>query len=172
MFNYNIHPIMVHFPIALLFIYSVLEVLPMKRWFPNGAWKHIKRAFLFFGTLGAFAALSTGEIAESFTNANQMLVETHAAFATFSTWVYGLLLAGEIAEIIYSEYGTKIQSQIVLKFLALIEKVFCHQTFSKILAIIGFFAITITGLLGGVMVYGVTADPLAKFVLTVLGIQL
>lgn len=172
MLNYNIHPIMVHFPIALLFIYSILKVLPMKRWFPNGAWKHIKRALLFFGTLGAFAALSTGELAESFTHANRALVETHATFATFSTWVYGLLLAGEVAEIIRSEYSIKIQTRIVLKFIALIEKVFCQHFFSRILAVVGLIAITVTGLLGGVMVYGVTADPLAKFVLKILGIQL
>lgn len=172
MFNYNIHPILVHFPIAFLFAYSVLKVLPLKRWFPNGAWKHIERALLLFGMLGAFLATTTGEIAEELTNPNSGLVEMHATFAGVSTWIFGLLLAGEIAALIRSEYGVKIQSQIVLKFLALVEKIFCHPAFSRILAIAGFVAITVTGLLGGVMVYGTTADPLAGIVLKILGISL
>lgn len=172
MFNYNIHPIIVHFPIALLFVYSILKVLPLKRWFPNGAWKHIKRALLFFGTLGAFAALSTGELAENFTHANRALVEAHSTFATIATWIYGSLLAGEIASIIRSEYGTKINSSFVLKCLSWIERIFCQHFFSRILAIVGLIAITVTGLLGGVMVYGTTADPLAGIVLKILGIQM
>ncbi|MCX6747864.1 MAG: hypothetical protein NTW98_02895 [Candidatus Nomurabacteria bacterium] len=93
---YNIHPLFVHFPIALLLVYSLIKILPLAKYFPNVAWKHIERALLVFGVLGAFASMTTGETAEHLTNPNEKLVETHAFFASFSTWVYGLLLAGEI----------------------------------------------------------------------------
>ena len=75
--TYNIHPLFVHFPIALLFVYSIIKILPLQKWLPNVAWKHIERVLLLVGVLGAFAALSTGEIAEHLTRPNHDLVETH-----------------------------------------------------------------------------------------------
>src|SRR5574343_1787155 len=93
--TYNIHPIFVHVPIAFLVIYSIIKVLPLQRWFPSVAWKHIERALLFFGVLGAFVALSTGEVAEHLSRPNRDLVETHSLFAATATWMYVLLLIGE-----------------------------------------------------------------------------
>lgn len=168
--TYNIHPIFVHFPIALLFLYSVIKILPLKKWFPGAAWKHIERALLFFGVLGAFAALATGDLAEHLFRPNRALVETHSTFAAIATWTYALLLAGEIAGMIRSEYGTRIHVKYVLPFCAFIEKIFADRLFSKILAFVGFLTISITGLLGGVMVYGASADPLAGIVLKILGL--
>ncbi len=172
MLTYNIHPLFVHFPIALLFLYSISKVLPLKKWFPNGAWKHIKRALLFFGVLGAFVALATGDTAEQLFRPNRALVEMHSTFAGIATWIYALLLLGEIAQVIRAEYGTKIQSKTILQLCAFFEKVFCEKTFSKILAVAGFIAIAVTGILGGVMVYGLSADPFAGFVLKILGLQI
>ena len=82
---YNIHPLFVHFPIALLLIYSIIKILPLQKWLPAVAWKHIERALLFFGVLGAFAALSTGEIAEQMTRPNNDVVEAHSLFAAIAT---------------------------------------------------------------------------------------
>lgn len=61
---YNLHPLFVHFPIALLFVYTGLRVVPMRRLFPLVAWRQIERVVLLFGVLGAFVALGTGETAE------------------------------------------------------------------------------------------------------------
>ncbi len=54
----------VHFPVALLLFYSIIKILPWSKWFPNVSWKHIERALLLAGVLGAFVSLSTGEVAE------------------------------------------------------------------------------------------------------------
>lgn len=167
---YNIHPLFVHFPIALLLVYSLIKILPLAKYFPNVAWKHIERALLVFGVLGAFASMTTGETAEHLTNPNEKLVETHAFFASFSTWVYGLLLAGEILSYLNVSFIPRLQTSIITKLTFNLERLLTHPILSKVLAFVGFIAISVTGMLGGIMVYGVTADPLAPMVMQILGL--
>ncbi len=170
--TYNIHPIFVHFPIALLSIYSIIKILPVQKWLPTIAWRQIERVLLFIGVLGAFAALATGDTAEHFAKANRQLVNVHALFAGAATWIYGILLLGEIITMLNDSYQSLVKSEKV-KAILLKAEVFLYSSFlSKTLAILGFVAISITGLLGGIIVYGTTADPLAGFVLKLLGINL
>lgn len=168
--TYNIHPLFVHFPIAFLLLYSLLVILPFERWFPKVSWRPLRFVILLAGVLGAFAASTTGEIAEHLARPEHRLVETHSFFAAFATWVYGLVLAGEVVYIINRYLGRFIKIRAVAQLLAFIERVLCNRIFVVILALVGIFAISITGLLGGVMVYGVSADPLAPFVLKMLGL--
>jgi uncharacterized membrane protein len=169
--TYNIHPIFVHFPIALLFIYSIIKILPLSKWVPSASWKHIERVFLLVGVLGAFVANSTGEIAEHLVKPNRQLVEMHASFASAATWIYGLLLLGEILYLITPLLISKLGSSPVIKIILFIQKILLNKTISILLAISGLIAISITGLLGGTIVYGVTADPVASIVLKILGIR-
>ena len=144
----------------------------MSRIFPNASWKQIERALLVVGVLGAFAALATGDTAEHLFQPNRQVVEAHSTFAAISTWLYGALLLGEAAAVLRSQYANLVKAPFLNKLCMLLEKVLCHPVFSRVLAFLGFFAITTTGLLGGVMVYGSTADPLANVVLKLLGITL
>lgn len=162
--SYNIHPIFVHFPIAMLFLYSIIKVLPFKKWFPAVAWRQIERALLVVGVLGAFAALATGDTAEHLLQPrpNRQLVEMHSTFGALATWIYGALLLGEIAAM----------SKIKNSFVLFVERVLCNPFFSGVLAALGFIAIAITGMLGGVIAYGLTADPIAPILLKLLGISL
>jgi uncharacterized membrane protein len=171
--TYNIHPLFVHFPIALLFVYSIIKVLPFKKWLPKVAWRDIERVLLLLGVLGAFAALATGGSAEHLIHANRQLVNAHANFGAGATFIYGALLVGEITAVINAKkikYGKKWNwISILLQF---IELILCNPLFSGILAALGFIAISITGLLGGTIAYGLTADPIAPFILKILGITL
>jgi uncharacterized membrane protein len=72
----NLHPIFVHFPIALLTIYALLEVfIPLKvkvfkvcKWqntklyalLVNPIWKHIKAFLVIFGAVTVIPTLLTG----------------------------------------------------------------------------------------------------------------
>ena len=171
--TYNIHPIFVHFPIALLFIYSIIKIVPFKKWFPKVGWRDIERALLLIGILGAFAALATGDTAEHLIHPNRQLVEMHSNFGMIATWLYGALLAGEIAAVINAKkyiYGKSWGW--ISSILQLIETIFCNPVFSGVLAFLGFIAICVTGLLGGVLAYGLTADPLSATVIKLLGISL
>lgn len=166
---YNIHPIIVHFPIALLVAYSVIKILPMRKWVPQVQWRDIEIALLVGGVLGAFASLSTGESAEHLIRPDRQIVEMHAFFGSLSTWLYGLLLAGPVAELLVLRYGTRLP-QVVTGLLSTVARVCAYPFILWTLVVGGLVAITVTGLLGGVMVYGSSADPLAPIVLRVLGL--
>jgi len=168
--TYNIHPLFVHFPIAFLVLYSVIKILPVEKWITYVSWHPIQRLLLVVGVMGAFVSSSTGEIAEHIVKANHNLVETHSFFAGASTWIYGILLAGEILFFVNSYLVRKNIYTSIHSFLKSIEIIITQKTFSKILAFVGLIAISITGLLGGVIVYGVSADPIAPFVLRLLGL--
>src|SRR5574343_414907 len=88
----NIHPIFVHFPIALLTVYAVLELIRFNKITNQIYWFYVKASILFTGTIGAFVSLSTGEMAEeSVVKELQSLVEVHSTFATISTWIFAFI---------------------------------------------------------------------------------
>lgn len=170
---YNIHPIFVHFPIALLFIYSVIKIFPFAKWFPNVAWRDIERFLLVFGIGGAYLSLSTGEQAQELSRPNRSLVEAHAFFANFSTRMYLLLLIGEVANYINTKHFSFINKINYLPQLIIrIEKILTNKNLVIVLTILGFITLFLTGVLGGVLVYGTTADPLAPLILKILNINL
>lgn len=170
--TYNIHPLFVHFPIALFVVYSVLTILPLQKWIPKFAWKQIRQVILLLGVLGAVVASSTGEIAEKLVRPDHDLVEMHALFAAASTWIYGVLLAGEIMSCVNDFLKKKEVLTSVIPFLVWIEKLIMHRFVTVLLALLGLVTISVTGLLGGVMVYGVTADPIAPLVVKLLGLSI
>lgn len=169
--TYNIHPIFVHFPIVLLLIYSFIKIIPFDKWFPSVSWKHIERVFLLLGVLGAYMASYTGEIAEDLFQFNEQLVEAHSTFASISIWFYSLLLLGELVSIFYPIILSKFSLPKTNSLLLTVQKILTQPILSKILAFLGLIAISITGLLGGVLVFGTSADPLASIVLKMLGID-
>lgn len=169
---YNLHPIVVHFPIALLFLYSVIKIIPVSRWFPQVSWKQLERALLLVGVLGALAASYTGEIAEALIRPDYQLVEWHSWFAAIATWLYGLLLLGELLFLLRPLIIRKPNFIAVTRVLDLIQTILTHRTLSLMMALLGLVALSVTGLLGGVMVYGLSADPLAPIVLKLLGLAI
>jgi len=176
MFNYNIHPLVVHFPIAFLFVYAIIKILPMSRWFPKVAWMQIERVLLLVGVLGAFAALATGDTAERIIHPNRALVDAHSNFGSISTWIFGAMLFGEIIKMLNAYLAAHLMTLenyvFVRKTLFWIERIFSNRAVSIILAVTGLVCISITGLLGGVIADGLTADPVAPLVLKLLGISL
>lgn len=167
---YNIHPIFVHFPIAFLLVYSFIKIIPLTKWLPKVNWKHIELTTLIVGVLCAFSASATGEFAEKITKANHNLVEMHSLFAGISIWVYSILLLGEILSFAIPYISSRRINNTLVSFLENVKKIINQKIVSIVLAIVGVIAISITGLLGGVMVYGVTADPFAPVVLKILGL--
>lgn len=170
--QYNIHPLIVHFPIALLFVYSLIKILPVNKWFPKLSWNSVRLVLITFGVLGAFVALSTGEVAEHLVKPNHDLVETHASLASLSTWIFALLFIGELIISLKHYINAHYHNLKFKKLLFGISNFLNNKYTSFLLALIGLIAISLTGMLGGVMVYGVSADPLAPTVLKIFGISI
>lgn len=169
--QYNIHPIIVHFPVALLFVYAVLKILPVQKWFPTIAWRQIQNTFLFFGVVSAFVATSTGELAQELSSPRRDLVEMHETFASMTVWFFSLILVGEILKALEGKIISNINISWLKNLLLNITKLLTNKSFAIVLALFGLVAVVVTGLLGGVMVYGLSADPLAPLVLKILGIE-
>ena len=167
--TYNIHPIIVHFPIALLFIYSLIIIFPIERWFKNTSFTVTRRVLIILGFLGILASMSSGEAAQDFTSGSRDVIHAHEAFASASSWLYGLLLAGELLPFVIKWLPTwLVWLSPILNFCS---KVLRNTTIVWLLALGGLLVLTITGMLGGILVHGTSADPLAPMLLNILGLN-
>ena len=165
----NIHPILVHFPIAMLTIYAIAELIRVKKITDLPYYFYIKASILFIGVLGAFASLSSGEAAEhSVSRSLNNLVEVHSAFANASTWIFGIIAI--IYLIIWISKSSFNQKLLESKFASIwsikvnIANKILDSYFMILVAFIGLISITITGALGGAIVYGPDIDPIVNFI--------
>lgn len=152
---WNIHPIIVHFPIALLFVYAVLEIA-QKIKLRNKSWyKTLKLGFLYIGTVFGFLALQSGGIAEHIVGETSV-VETHGFFGTMTTWIFSIL------SIIY--LLPEIHSITHPLFKKLQRICMSLQKITILLAILGLITLTITGALGGAISHGPDTDPIVSLI--------
>ena len=86
----NIHPIFVHFPIALFTIYALFEIIRIKRFETTDTITYIKSAFLIIGSISSMLAVPTGELVGETMEDGPLgrLLETHAFFAVGSSYIF------------------------------------------------------------------------------------
>ncbi len=137
----GLHPKIVHFPIALLSAYALLEILGVL--FRNEFLSKTAHLFLFLGVLGALAAILTGNQAEE---AAELLekqgaiiqfhaISEHSDFANYTLWFFAAILVGRTFLVLKKKF------QGTIKYLFIV------------LALIGFFLVFETGERGGKLVY-------------------
>jgi uncharacterized membrane protein len=170
-FNMNIHPLFVHFPIALLTVYGVFELLRFKKLQAQSWWFYVKVIFVTIGFLGAIVALQTGELIEDQFERGSLgpLMETHAFFATATTVVFGVLVGLYMVTWIrqlkarptwFGKQGIRQLWQLVQT----VQGIFYRPWILVLLALCGLVLITITGALGGALVYGSDIDPVVSVI--------
>lgn len=142
-----------------------MRILPAEKWLPRISWKALRLILITFGEIAALIAQTTGETAEHLGQHNRQILEMHSLLAQVSVVIYAILLTGELLFFLNHYLSAKIKYKPLLKFLEIIEKIFSDKTLAIILSTAGLITISLTGLLGGVMVYGVSADPLAPIIL-------
>lgn len=165
----NIHPIFVHFPIALLTVYAIAELLRFKSLRSTAYFFYVKAVLIITGVLSALLALNTGETAEHLQDKSlRPLIEMHSAFATASTWIFVILALAYLVGIIErSQYNEKLQNSFFAKIWNIkirVANYILSSYISFIIALVGLVTITITGALGGAIVYGPAIDPIVNYV--------
>lgn len=185
MFPFDIHPIAVHLPIAFLSVYSMLEIFFVvfyrRKWLET---IYLRFFVLAVGVVGAQFSLFTGEIASELKRGqiSRSIVHTHEEFASFSTGLFfGILIAYVLVILIKNlELNNKIKLFIEnkIKFLSPLYKILnsigvflTKNNFLFLLAsVVGLVAVTVTGALGGALVYGRDADPIITLTLKILNL--
>lgn len=137
----QLHPQVVHFPIAFMVVYALLEItgiLSGKEFFQKAAY-----LFLFLGVLTAVLAVITGnqaaEIASKWKEKGAViptkLISEHEEFATITMWYFTGLLALRTFLFLKKKFRGTVQYLFIL------------------LAVIGLYLVYQTGDHGGKLVY-------------------
>ena len=140
----NLHPQIVHFPIAILFTYTLFELIGVvmkKEFYQKAAY-----LLLILGVIGAFFAVLSGNQAfasyQYWNNSSKELFEFHQTFANVTVWFFTALL--------------------VIRTILLIKKKFdgIIKYFIVVLALFGCFLIYQSAKYGGDLVkkFGVGTD--------------
>ncbi len=147
----DLHPIFVHFPVALLTVYAVLELIRFEKVTSRPYWFHVKAIFAIFGSLGAIAAYATGNDH----GAHSALGQMHVTFATTTLIIFCIIGFSYLLE----WFKPSKYSLFVMRPYIIIP-----------LAVLGLVAVTITGGLGGALVYGTHFDPFMAPIFKLLGV--
>src|SRR3989339_487836 len=169
----DFHPIIVHFPVALLTLYAILEIFNLKILTRQIFYGRLKGTLVILGSLGPLAALPTGKTAAEFqigplkSGSFVNLIQTHALWATIAAWIFSLLAAAYLIGWLKEKLPPIKGFGPLEKFIALIfwlPRLILKTPLKYLLALLGLVSITITGALGGALVYGPNVDPLVKII--------
>lgn len=170
----NIHPIFVHFPIALLTVYTLLEFLRFKKLNAKSWYFYLKLFLVSAGIVGAYLAVKTGELAFKLfpSGAESKLLKTHAFWGKTSLTIFSVIAAAYVIRWVKDYSGQIIFASRILsaspvkkiwRIVIVISDFVMSPYLLTLLAVLGFLAILITSALGGSIVYGPEIDPMANF---------
>jgi len=145
----DLHPIIVHFPIAFLLLYIFIEILNL--YFKSRSIKKFSLVILIFGVLGGIGSVLTGNLAyqlletnSSITQLHFSIIEKHEFFASITIWYF-------LALLIYNTFiFIKKKNESRLRYIFIIFIIF------------GAFLLYKTSNIGGMLVYkyGIGTDLL------------
>jgi len=160
----NVHPLLVHFPIAFFITYSLFELIPFKLVKKQVYWFHIKAILVILGVLGAFVAGITGKLAEASYPGLKYLIKLHSSINELASAVFVLIAFAYFiswlkkSNISFSKLGGL--SKLILSY----ENIVLETPLIYFFAITGLLLISIGGALGGAIAYGPDFDPFTHFI--------
>jgi uncharacterized membrane protein len=161
----HIHPMIVHFPIAILTVYALMEIFRFPFLNNKSYWFYVKATFAILGTLAALVTIPTGllikmELADD--PYISRIVNVHAPFAVGTTVIFLIIaLAYWVA---WREKEAALMGRSYFSRLSWLKRLVLDTPLVILLALIGLVSVVITGALGASMVYGPDFEPVVHFV--------
>ncbi|MDP3963876.1 MAG: hypothetical protein Q8Q39_05270 [bacterium] len=144
-----------------------MELAHFRRLNDSEAWFYVKAAFLILGILSAAVAYKTGELAAQELGIMQdHIIQAHARWAKGTGLVFGVLAVAYAIRLL----GYMGFEWFIPDFIRKGVFWFVRSFPTPILALCGLAAITVTGALGGSIVYGPDFDPMISLVYRLLGL--
>ncbi len=167
--NNNIHPLLVHFPLAFLGLYAILEIarfriLTRQQWYVPA-----KMLLVFVGALATYPTVAAGAFIAGKLKGHGLdhVINTHATFALTTVVIFNLIALAYVVSAInrtQRETGPAFLQSSFWRVLTHIQKLITDTSVVLVLALLGLGTLTITGALGGTIVYGPDFEPLASII--------
>jgi uncharacterized membrane protein len=145
----QLHPLVIHFPIAFLFLFSLSELTNL--YFKSIYIKKISIFILFIGVIGGIVAVLSGNQAFQIlankswlTQYHKYVIEQHEFYASLTMWYFFAILVFEIFTLLKN------------------KKEIRRQYLFAIFAFVGLYLLYQTANIGGILVYelGIGTDLL------------
>lgn len=173
----NLHPVIVHFPVAFLTVYAILEFLRLQVFIRQLFWFYLKAVLVVVGEIGALVATYTGSTARHELLSSgigdkslnlRAVVSLHETWSHLSVVIFGLLAAAYLVQwlnrLAVIDYIPSTFLKSIWKLGTWLQHLLNETALVFVLAIAGLVSITITGALGGLIVYGPNSDPVVHLV--------
>lgn len=161
----NLHPLLVHFPIAFFSLYAVLELLSVFNKFKKlSYWFYLKAVLLILGCFGALAAGIAGKLIESKFADRMDLVNLHSTINEGASAFFVLIALAYLISWLRRSNKNVSSLGILWKIAVFWEEIVLQSPLVYVLAILGLTLITIGGALGGAIAFGPQVDPFSSFV--------
>lgn len=173
----NLHPIFVHFPIALFSLYTFIEILRFKKITERPETFYIKAILSIVGVGGAFAALLFGDTAAHDVMKGLItakvenpaeVIQLHEFLAQLGTFIFILPAAGyAVAWLNKFNFVDKLPGNVlklIWKFGTKISNLIIETPLVILLVLVGIVIITMAAALGGSIIYGPDSDPIVGIV--------
>jgi len=168
--NLNVHPLLVHFPIAFLTGYSLLELARFPLLTRQSFYFYTKATFLFAGVIATGPAILAGLLIQD-QFPNHTLVSLHQNINIAMSIIFFILAVGYLIIWINQNPLEYLKHQWWWPIKVRGAHLLIQTPVVFLLTLIGLGLLLVGGALGGIIVYGPNLDPFTSFIANILNVR-